>query len=192
MRARRPGPRGPRTEEHDRRRAAGRNRRRGGEEALGLLYARHAPSVFGIAAQARRCADGGRGRAGRLPLGVALGLVLRSGPGRGQDLALPDRPLSDRQRAASAGAGGRGRSRKPTATSSPSLPDPAPDQTEALWRKRRAEILRRALRESASRRERAALGLAFFEELPHRRDRLPSRRSRSAPRSRTSARAWPA
>jgi RNA polymerase sigma factor (sigma-70 family) len=138
---------------------------RGREEALGLLYARHARAVFGMAAQALDAAT-----AEEIVQDVfvaawrgAGSFDPERGPARAWLFTIARHRIANELRR---------RSRRPRTESHdeddglPGLPDPTPDQAESLWRKRRGEILRGALRDLPP-PERAALGLAYFDELPH-------------------------
>src|SRR5215471_7334989 len=138
----------------------------GSEEAVGILYARHAPAVYGIAAQSLDAAA-----AEEIVQDVFVAAWRGAGtfdPARGNPkswlLAIARHRVANELRR---------RSRRPKIAGDmgdddgPALPDPAPDQAAALWRKRRAEILQSALG-GLPPSERRALGLAYFDELPHR------------------------
>lgn len=137
----------------------------GREEAVGSLYARHAPAVFGMA---RRAVD--PGTAEEIVQDVFL-TVWRGAatfdPARG-----PFRPWLfqiARHRIANEL---RHASRRPRAAADPDgerlagLADESPDQAETAWKAHRREILGRALAQLPA-PQRQALGLAFLDELPH-------------------------
>jgi RNA polymerase sigma-70 factor (ECF subfamily) len=137
---------------------------RGSEEDVGVLYARHAPAVYGIAAQSLDAAA-----AEEIVQDVFVA-AWRSAdtfdPARGNAKAwlfsIARHRIANELRR---------RSRRPKTDGDdgdiPSVPDPTPDQATSLWRKRRAEVLHTALG-GLPPSERAALGLAYFDELPHR------------------------
>lgn len=137
---------------------------RGGEEPLATLYARHAPAVFGMAS---RALDPAAAEEIVQDVFVAVWRGASSfDPSRGEARAWLYQIA--RHRIANEL---RRRGRRPrTAGDDEALadvPDSSPDQAESFWRKHRTEVLRRALR-TLPPAERAALGLAYFEELPHR------------------------
>ena len=150
---------------HDRRRAA-REIARGREEAVGMLYARYAPTVFGIAAPSLDAAT-----AEEIVQDVFVAVwhaarIVRPGARERARLVAADRPLPDRQRAAPPqppAAYGVGRRRRRALARA----RPGAGPVGRVWRDRRGEILRRALRELPP-PDSAALGLAFFEDLSHR------------------------
>lgn len=135
------------------------------DEALQLLYARHAPLVFGLAAQTLD-----RPAAEEIVQDVFLALwrnAARFDPSRG-----PLRPwllqishhriLNELRR----------RSRRPLLDADPDgeraaeLPDPDPGPSAAAWREYQRAALRAAL-ERLPPAQRQALGLAFFDDLTH-------------------------
>jgi RNA polymerase sigma-70 factor (ECF subfamily) len=139
---------------------------RGREEAVGVLYARLAPSVYAIAAPTLDAAT-----AEEIVQDVfvaawrsAGSFDPKLGTARTWLFTIARRRVANELRR---------RSRRPRTEAGgeddpvAAAPDPAPDPTEALWRERRGEILRRALRELPP-PERAALGLAYFDDVPHR------------------------
>jgi len=140
---------------------------RGREEAVGALYARLAPAVFAIAAPALDAAT-----AEEIVQDVFVAAWRSAGsfdPALGTArtwlFTIARRRIANELRR---------RSRRPRTESGrddddsvAKATDPAPDPSEALWRERRGEILRRALRELPP-PERAALGLAYFDDVPHR------------------------
>lgn len=138
---------------------------RGEPDAVGLFYERHAAAVFGMAAQAFDAAT-----AEEIVQDVFLAAwrgAASFDPERGS--ARPWLFAIARHRIANEL---RRRSRRPADGPAgddgvaAALPDQAPDQAEALWRRRRGEILRAAIARLPA-GERAALGLAYFEDLPH-------------------------
>ena len=139
---------------------------RGGEDAVGVLYARLAPAVFAIAAPSLDAAT-----AEEIVQDVfvaawrsAGSFDPKLGTARTWLYTIARRRIANELRR---------RSRRPRTESGREeddaavAPDPSPDPSEALWRERRGEILRRALRELPP-PERAALGLAYFDDVPHR------------------------
>jgi RNA polymerase sigma-70 factor, ECF subfamily len=137
----------------------------GRHDAVGELYARHAGAVFGMAARTFDPAT-----AEEIVQDVFLAAwrgAASFDPSRGG--AKPWLFAIARHRIANEL---RRRSRRPgdeaaaEAGDAEAVPDAAPDQAEVLWRQRRSEILRRALSRLPE-GERAALGLAYFEDLPH-------------------------
>jgi RNA polymerase sigma-70 factor, ECF subfamily len=139
---------------------------RGREDAVGLFYARLAPAVFAIAAASLDAAT-----AEEIAQDVFVA-AWRSAASFDPELGNARTWLFTiaRRRVANEL---RRRSRRPRTESgddaegAATASDPAPDAGEALWRDRRGEILRRALRELPA-PERAALGLAYFDDVPHR------------------------
>src|SRR5262245_8046703 len=103
------------------------------EEAVGLLYARHAPSVYGIAAQSLDAAA-----AEEIVQDVFVAAWRGAGtfdPARGNAKAwlfsiARHRVANELRR----------RSRRPKiagdADDAPAVPDPSPDQAASLWRRR--------------------------------------------------------
>jgi RNA polymerase sigma-70 factor (ECF subfamily) len=140
---------------------------RGREDAVGKLYARLAPAVFAIAVPALDSAT-----AEEIVQDVFVAAWRSAGSfdpqlgtARTWLFTIARRRIANELRR---------RSRRPRTESGSGEedsvttgPDPAPDPSEALWRERRGEILRRALRELPP-PERAALGLAYFDDVPHR------------------------
>lgn len=137
----------------------------GAEEAIGELYSRYAPTVFGMAAQA---VD--RATAEEIVQDVFVAVWRgastfdpQKGQARAWLLQIAHYRIANELRR---------RSRRPRIEADPEnvqsarLPDPSPDQTEAAWQAHRREVLRRALDELPP-PQRQALGLAFFEELSH-------------------------
>jgi len=137
----------------------------GREDAIGTIYARYAPTVFGMAAQALD-----RLTAEEVVQDVFVAVWKNAGsfdPKRG-----PVRPWLLQIAHYRIANELRNRSRRPRMESDPEgerlsgLPDPAPDQTEQAWSEYRQAALRRALDELPP-PQRQALGLAFFEDLSH-------------------------
>jgi RNA polymerase sigma-70 factor, ECF subfamily len=139
---------------------------RGREEAVGLLYARLAPAVFALAAPSLDAAT-----AEEIVQDVFVAAWRSAGsfdPALGNArtwlFTIARRRVANELRR---------RSRRPRTepgddgNEALAPPDSAPDASEVLWRERRGEILRRALRELPA-PERAALGLAYFDDVPHR------------------------
>jgi RNA polymerase sigma factor (sigma-70 family) len=136
----------------------------GREEAIGPLYARYAPIVFGMAA---RAVD--RATAEELVQDVFLAVWRNAasfdstrGPLRPWLLQIAHYRIANELRR---------RSRRPRAETDPAadvvnLPDPSPGLAEQTWKEHRREILKRALEELPA-PQRQALGLAYFEELSH-------------------------
>jgi RNA polymerase sigma-70 factor (ECF subfamily) len=137
----------------------------GREEAVGPLYARYAPLVFGMAARAVE------GPAAEEIVQDVFLTVWRGastfdperGPARPWLLQIARHRIANELRR---------RSRRPHEEPDPdgvrlaSLPDPSPDQAERAWSDHRRSILERALRELPP-AQRQALGLAYFDELSH-------------------------
>jgi RNA polymerase sigma factor (sigma-70 family) len=137
----------------------------GQQDAIGLLYARYAPTVLGMAAQAL-----GRPTAEDIVQDVFLA-VWKSAPTydpkRGNVrpwlLQIAHYRIANELRR---------RSRHPQIQADPdgeqlaSLPEPGPGQSEEVWNAYRHSALRRALEELPP-PQRQALGLAFFEQLSH-------------------------
>jgi RNA polymerase sigma-70 factor, ECF subfamily len=137
----------------------------GREAAIGTLYARYAPIVFGMAAQA---VD--RGTAEEIVQDVFLAVWKGASsfdPAKGS--ARPWLLQIAHYRIANSL---RNRSRRPrTASDSDGdrfadAPDPSPDPGEEAWANHRRAILRSAL-DALPPPQRQALGLAYFEELSH-------------------------
>lgn len=137
----------------------------GREEAIGTIYARYAPIVFGMAAQALD-----RSTAEEVVQDVFVAVWRNAGsfdPKRG-----PVKPWLLQVAHYRIANELRTRSRRPRTDPDPDgehltgLPDPAPDQTDVAWSEYRQATLRRALEELPP-PQRQALGLAFFEDLSH-------------------------
>jgi RNA polymerase sigma-70 factor (ECF subfamily) len=137
----------------------------GHEEAAGPLYARYAPTVLGMAAQALD-----RPTAEEIVQDVFVAVWRKAakfdparGPVRPWLLQIAHHRIANELRR---------RSRRPRAGADTdaehlaSLADSAPDQTELAWAEYRREALRRAL-EQLPPPQRQALGLSFFEDLSH-------------------------
>jgi RNA polymerase sigma-70 factor (ECF subfamily) len=137
----------------------------GEDGALGALYARHAPLVFGIAARSLE-----KAAAEEIVQEVFVALWQHAGefdPERGPLrpwlLQIAHRRILNELRR---------RSRRPAAEADPAgerlaeLPDPDPGPLAAAWREYRRDAVRAAL-ELLPPAQRQALGLAFFEELTH-------------------------
>jgi RNA polymerase sigma-70 factor (ECF subfamily) len=137
----------------------------GREEAVGPLYSRYAPIVFGMAAQALD-----RPTAEEIVQDVFVAVWKNAasfeparGPVRPWLLQIAHYRIANELRR---------RSRRPKAQADPDgehlarLADPAPDQAEITWTEYRRAALRRALEELPP-PQRQALGLAFFEDLSH-------------------------
>lgn len=137
----------------------------GSEGAIGALYARYAPTVFGMAAQA---VDRATAEEIVQDVFVAVWQGARTfDPEKGQArawlLQIAHYRIANELRR---------RSRRPRLEADPEsiqsarVPDPSPDQTQEAWQAHRREILRRAL-EALPQPQRQALGLAFFADLSH-------------------------
>jgi RNA polymerase sigma-70 factor (ECF subfamily) len=137
----------------------------GREDAIGTLYARYAPMVFGMAAHALD-----RPTAEEIVQDVFVSVWKNAGsfdPKRGPVkpwlLQIAHYRIANELRT---------RSRRPRTEPDPEgarlsgLPDPTPDQADLAWNDYRQAALRRALEELPP-PQRQALGLAFFEELSH-------------------------
>jgi len=139
----------------------------GREEAIGPLYARYAPVVFGMAAHALD-----RATAEELVQDVFLAVWRNAdsfdstrGPLRPWLLQIAHFRIANELRR---------RSRRPRTESASDpdddrlarMPDPSPDQAEDAWNTHRRDILRRALEELPP-AQRQALGLAYFGDLSH-------------------------
>jgi len=137
----------------------------GREESVGALYARLAPAVFAIAASALDAAT-----AEEIVQDVfvaawrsAVSFDPKLGTARTWLFTIARRRVANELRR---------RDRRPHTESdgeagdSARVADPSPDPSEALWRERRGEILRHALQELPP-PERAALGLAYFDDVSH-------------------------
>ena len=137
----------------------------GRQDALGLLFARHAPLVFGIA---RQTLD--RGAAEDIVQEVFLAVwhgaaTFDEARGAFRPWLLQiahHRVLNELRR----------RTRKPLSTNATDpdpldgLVDPSPEPSVELWQEFRRSAVRQAL-EQLPPLQRQALGLAFFEELTH-------------------------
>lgn len=137
----------------------------GREDAIGTIYSRYAPTVFGMAAQAL---DRPTAEEIVQDVLVAVWKNARSfdpkrGPVKPWLLQIAHYRIANELRS---------RSRRPRTESDPegervsALPDHAPDQNEQAWSEYRGAVLRRALDELPP-PQRQALGLAFFEDLSH-------------------------
>jgi RNA polymerase sigma factor (sigma-70 family) len=137
----------------------------GHQDAIGLLYARYAPTIHGMAAQAL-----GRPTAEDIVQDVFLAVWKNAptydpkrGPLRPWLLQIAHYRIANELRR---------RSRRPLIQADPdgerlaSLPEPGPGQSEEVWNAYRHSALRRALEELPP-PQRQALGLAFFEQLSH-------------------------
>lgn len=137
----------------------------GQQEAIGQLYARYSPLLFGLAAQALD-----RATAEEIVQDVFLAVWKNAasfdperGPLRPWILQIAHFRIANELRR---------RSRRPKAGGDPegsfleSLPDPGPDGAERAWSERRRQILRSAF-DKLPASQRQALGLAFFEDLTH-------------------------
>jgi RNA polymerase sigma-70 factor (ECF subfamily) len=138
---------------------------RGREEAVGVLYARLAPAIFAIAAPSLDAAT-----AEEIVQDVfvaawhsAGSFDPKLGTARTWLSTIARRRIANELRRRSR----RPRTEPGREDDAAAAPDSSPDPSEALWRERRGEILRRALRELPA-PERAALGLAYFDDVPHR------------------------
>jgi RNA polymerase sigma factor (sigma-70 family) len=137
----------------------------GQQDAIGLLYARYAPTILGMAAQAL-----GRPTAEDIVQDVFLA-VWKSAPTydpkrgavRSWLLQIAHYRIANELRR---------KSRRPQIQADPegerlaSIPEPGPGQSEEVWNAYRQSALRRALEELPP-PQRQALGLAFFEQLSH-------------------------
>ena len=137
----------------------------GRTDAIGLLYARYAPVILGMASRAV-----GRPAAEEILQDVFVAVWKNASafdPQRG-----PVRPWLLRIARFRVSNELRRLSRRPRIEADPdgaqaeSLPDPAPGQVEETWRSYRSAALHRALEELPE-PQRQALGLAFFEDLSH-------------------------
>ena len=137
----------------------------GRQDAVGLLYARYAPTVLGMAAQAL-----GRSTAEDIVQDVFLAVWKNArtydstrGPVRPWLLQIAHYRIANELRR---------RSRRPQIKADPegerlaAIPEPGPGQSEEVWNAYRHSALRRALEELPP-PQRQALGLAFFEQLSH-------------------------
>ncbi len=137
----------------------------GQQDAIGLLYARYAPTILGMAAQAL-----GRPTAEDIVQDVFLSVWKsaptydpKRGPVRPWLLQIAHYRIANELRR---------KSRRPQIQADPegeklaSLPEPGPGQSEEVWNAYRHSALRRALEELPP-PQRQALGLAFFEQLSH-------------------------
>jgi RNA polymerase sigma-70 factor (ECF subfamily) len=137
----------------------------GQQDAVGLLYARYAPTILGMAAQAL-----GRPAAEDIVQDVFLSVWKSAstydstrGPVRPWLLQIAHFRIANELRR---------RSRRPQIQADPegeklaSIPEPGPGQSEEVWNAYRQSALKRALEELPS-PQRQALGLAFFEQLSH-------------------------
>jgi RNA polymerase sigma-70 factor (ECF subfamily) len=137
----------------------------GQQDAIGLLYARYAPTILGMAAQAL-----GRPTAEDIVQDVFLAVWKNAstydpkrGPVRPWLLQIAHFRIANELRR---------KSRRPQVQADPdgerlaSVPEPGPGQSEEVWNAYRNSALRRALEELPP-PQRQALGLAFFEQLSH-------------------------
>jgi RNA polymerase sigma-70 factor (ECF subfamily) len=137
----------------------------GQQDAIGLLYARYAPTILGMAAQAL-----GRPTAEDIVQDVFLAVWKNAptydaerGPVRPWLLQIAHFRIANELRR---------KSRRPQIQADPdgerlaSIPEPGPGQSEEVWNAYRSSALRRALEELPP-PQRQALGLAFFEQLSH-------------------------
>jgi len=137
----------------------------GKQDAIGLLYARYAPTILGMAAQAL-----GRPTAEDIVQEVFLSVWKsaptydpKRGPVRPWLLQIAHYRIANELRR---------KSRRPQMQADPegerlaSLPEPGPGQSEEVWNAYRHSALRRALEELPP-PQRQALGLAFFDQLSH-------------------------
>ena len=137
----------------------------GHQDAIGLLYARYAPTILGMAAQAL-----GRSAAEDIVQDVFLSVWKSArtydpsrGPVRPWLLQIAHFRIANELRR---------KSRRPRVQPDPdgerlaAIPEPGPGQTEEVWNAYRQAALRRALEELPP-PQRQALGLAFFEQLSH-------------------------
>jgi len=138
---------------------------RGRHDAVGELYARHAGAIFGMASQTFDPAT-----AEEIVQDVFVAAWRSAAsfdPSRGAArhwlFAIARHRISNELRRRSRHPGDGPASNEDAVAE---LRDAAPPADEALWRRRRGEILRAALTRLPE-GERAALGLAYFEDLPH-------------------------
>ncbi|HEV8117504.1 MAG TPA: sigma-70 family RNA polymerase sigma factor [Thermoanaerobaculia bacterium] len=137
----------------------------GKQDAIGLLYARYAPTILGMAAQAL-----GRPAAEDIVQDVFLSVWKSAaaydptrGPVRPWLLQIAHFRIANELRR---------RSRRPQVQADPEgeklagIPEPGPGQSEEIWNAYRQSALRRAMEELPP-PQRQALGLAFFDELTH-------------------------
>jgi RNA polymerase sigma-70 factor (ECF subfamily) len=137
----------------------------GQQDAIGFLYARYAPTILGMAAQALD-----RPTAEDIVQEVFLSVWKsastydpKRGPVRPWLLQIAHFRIANELRR---------KSRRPQIQADPegerlaSIPEPGPGQSEEVWNAYRHSALRRALEELPP-PQRQALGLAFFEQLSH-------------------------
>ena len=137
----------------------------GQQDAIGLLYARYAPTVLGMAAQALD-----RATAEDIVQDVFVAVWknahtydAKRGAVRPWLLQIAHYRIANELRR---------KSRRPQIHADPdgerlaSLPEPGPGQSEEVWNAYRRSALKRALEELPP-PQRQALGLAFFEQLSH-------------------------
>jgi RNA polymerase sigma-70 factor (ECF subfamily) len=137
----------------------------GRQDAIGALYARYAPTVLGMAAQAL-----GRPTAEEIVQDVFVAVWKgaatfdpKRGAVRAWLLQIAHYRIANELRR---------RSRRPRLQEDPqgehlaAIPDPGPGPTEEVWNAYRHAALRRALEELPA-PQRQALGLAFFDQLSH-------------------------
>src|SRR6266581_1082972 len=137
----------------------------GQQEAIGPLYTRYAPVVFGMATRAFDRA-GAEEVVQEVFLEVwrnAASFDPTRGPFRPWILQIAHYRIANELRR---------RRRRPRTESDPdgrhleSFPDPAPDQAQEAWVQYRREVLASAIQQLPP-PQRQALGLAFFQELTH-------------------------
>ncbi len=137
----------------------------GQQDAIGLLYARYAPTILGMAAQAL-----GRPAGEDIVQDVFVAVWKNAAsydPNRG-----PVRPWLLQIAHFRIANELRRKSRRPQIQADPdgerlaSIPEPGPGQSEEVWNAYRSSALRSALEELPP-PQRQALGLAFFEQLSH-------------------------
>jgi RNA polymerase sigma-70 factor, ECF subfamily len=137
----------------------------GQQDAIGLLYARYAPTILGMAAQAL-----GHPTAEDIVQDVFIAVWKNAatydpklGPVRPWLLQIAHFRIANELRR---------QSRRPKIQADPegerlaSIPEPGPGQSEEVWNAYRSSALRRAMEELPP-PQRQALGLAFFEQLSH-------------------------
>ena len=138
---------------------------RGETEAVGLFYSRHAGAVFGMALRALDAAT-----AEEIVQDVFLAawrgagsFDATRGPARAWLFSIARHRIANELRRRRRHPGDAPASEEDAVAE---LHDPSPEPHDVLWRERRGEILRAALARLPE-GEQAALGLAYFEDLPH-------------------------
>lgn len=138
---------------------------RGQQEAVGLFYERHARAILGMAASTFDAAT-----AEEIVQDVFLAAWRGAasfdparGPARPWLFAIARNRIANELRRRGRRPGDGPASEEDAVAE---LHDPSPEPDDGLWRRRRGEILRAALSRLPE-AERAALGLAYFEDLPH-------------------------